>query len=83
MNWICWIFGHRYDPDAAEYYRIYYCERCCQEEPDLRLGWLEWLSVKWRFWYERTRDRWRRWYRCRDCGRHFGRHTPGCEDVPF
>ena len=77
----CRIFGHKWDPDAAEFYRVYWCERCGTEEYEHSTG--EMISWRIRMWVRDTWWSWRKWWRCRDCGRHCGRHTKECEDVPF
>lgn len=81
---LCRVFGHLWNPDAAEYYRQYYCDRCGHEEnfndgPSLvhRLTW------RWRLWFRDQRHAWSRWWVCSDCGWHCGRHDESVDHLPF
>lgn len=77
----CKVFGHKWDPGAAEYYHMYHCERCGVEEYDYST--LDQVVWRFRMWFRDTCKSWVQWWRCKDCGYHCGRHTQECEDVPF
>jgi hypothetical protein len=82
----CRLLGHRWQPEAAEYYCHYVCTRCghegysdgsVRERIRLRI----WL---WRQWFEGWTRLWRRWIRCEYCGCWFGNHDYAKDDhIPF
>lgn len=82
----CRILGHRWHPEAAEYYCHYVCVRCDHEgysdgslRERIQLKW--WLFTQWVGGWLRV---WRHWLRCSECGLWFGRHDYEKSDhIPF
>lgn len=84
MNIWCRIAGHRYNPEGAEYYCVYDCERCGHH--GYEYGWREQIEGKlWRLnrWGESYR--WGFWwaFKCSECGKRFGRHNDEFDHLPF
>ena len=82
---LCRLWGHAWETDAAEYYRVYYCERCGHEGEACN-SWRERFSVKLRVWMRCLRElarASRQWVRCRECGRWLGNHDDRFDHVPF
>jgi len=81
--WLCRLFGHRYHPEAAEYYSIYDCRRCgCQEYENI--GWLPRMAWKFELWKQDTVKGIKTWWGpCSDCGGRFGRHDDSKDHIPF
>ena len=79
----CRIFGHLWSPEAAEYYHVYYCDRCGYEGLYDDPSWIHRITWRWRLWLKDKRRDWRQWWKCSDCGWHCGRHDPNDEHLPF
>ena len=82
---LCRIWGHAWNPDGAEYYWVYHCERCGHNGYTAG-SWRERLSVKVWIYRRRAADAtktWRQWLRCPDCNRFFGRHDERFDHSPF
>lgn len=86
-RFFCWLWGHKFHPDAAMYYNLFDCERCgfcCEgcptrwEEASYRIR--GWWDDQCRYW---AWKRWREWWKCSDCGWRCGRHDPNTDHVPF
>jgi len=82
MNWICKVFGHDFDQEAAIYYSVYHCDRCGSND-----GWeaRALAHFRWRIQLA-ARDAWHSfkcWLRCPDCKKLFGRHDDSSDHIPF
>lgn len=84
---ICFLLGHKYNPDWAMYYEHFWCERCGFDNPEnpSRLDQIRWRLLQLyreqlEYW---SRKRWREWWKCPDCGWRCGRHNPNTDHVPF
>ena len=83
--WLCRLFGHKYDPEIAEYYGIARCERkrCNYESTNFETGIVQlWLWKASSFFNEKLSGI-RSWITCPHCKWHFGQHNLKNDHIPF
>lgn len=84
-SWLCRLFGHKYDPDIADYYGIARCERkwCNYESTNFETGIAQWCLWKISSFFREKASGIRAWTTCPSCKWHFGRHDPKNDHIPF
>lgn len=85
MN-LCKFLGHAWNPDGAEFYSVFHCERCGYEGNGDEQGVRERIAVRlywWRYNFGLWAKSWREWWKCSDCGGRFGRHDDAFDHLPF
>ena len=82
---LCRLWGHAWNPEGAQYYCVYHCERC-GHDGYTDGSWREQLSVKaWIFrrWFVDQMRGYRQWVHCEECHLWFGRHDDSFDHLPF
>lgn len=75
---LCRVLDHAWQPDGAEFYCVYHCERCGYRGNGDEYGIRGRIKVRlywWRYelglWWQSVRE----WWKCSECGGRFGRHN--------